>query len=462
MLFAGIDIGTTSISAVLISAASGRAVRVATCANDASVRGERSWERLQDPQRIMEQVRGLLAECQEEWPEVAAVGISCQMHGILYVNGDGQSVSPLYTWQDGRGDERMEDRDASYARYLREITGYPAASGYGLVTHFHHVKNGNVPKDAVHLCTIGDYVAMQLTGTAKPLMDPSNAAGIGLFSASRHGFDEEALRRVGIDASILPPVCQGTEPAGRTPDGKPVACAIGDNQASFLGSVSQLERTLLVNVGTGSQISIYTDNDVSPEELDAAAGLEIRPFPGGGSLLVGAPLSGGKSYAMLLAFFQEVGRAFGTSPDEGEIYARMNEWAREAIRRGDAPLQVQTQFYGTRQDPGLRGAIRGIGPDNFTPGHLAAGFLQGMADELMQYVGALPAGLRGSISAAAGSGNGIRRNPLLREMLEAKLGLTLELPPGEEEAAYGAAVYGAAAAGYYPDVRSALSEMRKG
>ena len=117
---------------------------------------------------------------------------------------------------------------------------------------------------------------------------------------------------------------------------------------------------------------------------------------------------------------------------------------REAARCWDAPLQVQTQFYGTRQDPGLRGAIRGIGPDNFTPGHLAAGFLQGMADELMQYVGALPAGQRGSISAAAGSGNGIRRNPLLRELLEAKLG------------------YSAAAAGYYPDVRSALSEMRKG
>ncbi|OZB94350.1 sedoheptulokinase [Paenibacillus sp. XY044] len=462
MLFAGIDIGTTSISVVLISAASGRVVRVATCANDASIRGDHSWERLQNPERIMERVRGLLAECREEWADVAAVGISCQMHGILYVDGEGQSVSPLFTWQDGRGDEPMQDRGVSYARHLRECTGYPAASGFGLVTHFHHVKNGNVPNDAVYLCTIGDYAAMQLTGAAKPLMDPSNAAGIGLFSASRHCFDEEALRRAGMDASILPPVCHGTEPVGRTRDGKPVACAIGDNQASFLGSVSQLERTLLVNVGTGSQISIYTDNDVSPEELDPSAGLEIRPFPGGGSLLVGAPLSGGKSYAMLLAFFQEAGRAFGAPPDEGEIYARMNEWAREVLRRGDEPLQVQTQFYGTRQDPGLRGAIRGIGPDNFTPGHLVAGFLQGMAEELMQYVGALPAGLRGSISAAAGSGNGIRRNPLLREMLEAELGLTLQLPPGEEEAAYGAAVYGAAAAGYYPDVRSSLSEMRKG
>ena len=43
------------------------------------------------------------------------------------------------------------------------------------------------------------------------------------------------------------------------PVGIPVFVPIGDNQASFLGSVANRHSQLAINVGTGGQVSAYSD-----------------------------------------------------------------------------------------------------------------------------------------------------------------------------------------------------------
>ena len=35
--------------------------------------------------------------------DIAVIGITGQMHGIVYTDCNGMAISPLYTWQDGRG-----------------------------------------------------------------------------------------------------------------------------------------------------------------------------------------------------------------------------------------------------------------------------------------------------------------------------------------------------------------------
>ena len=45
-------------------------------------------------------------------------------------------------------------------------------------------------------------------------------------------------------------------------------------------------------------------------------------------------------------------------------------------------MKVQTTFDGTRTDSGLRGEIRNISSDNFTPEFLTYGVLEGMIREL--------------------------------------------------------------------------------
>ena len=112
-------------------------------------------------------------------------------------------------------------------------------------------------------------------------------------------FDEIALAQAGIEKSILPALA--SKPCiGLYQGNIPVYVAIGDNQASFIGATGGNRNCMLANVGTGSQFSVFSKDYMN------CPGLETRPFPGGGYLLVGASLCGGRAYALMERFIRDV------------------------------------------------------------------------------------------------------------------------------------------------------------
>lgn len=453
MYAAGIDIGTTSLCILVTSIEDGSVIRIASRANDSDIPAKEFWERTQNADRVVELVNELIAECQDEWRNVHAIGISCQMHGVLYIDREGQAVSPLITWQDGRGDLHFAEGQ-SYAETLTDWTGYPINMGFGLLTHFYMTQQDEIPMRAVKLCTIGDYVAIKLCGKAAPLMDRTNAASIGLYSLDTERFAEEKLSEVGMDASFLPELATNRQVAGETADGKKVVCAIGDNQASFLGAVPSFEGNLLVNVGTGSQVSVY-----SPDFIQCPM-LETRPFVDDGYLLVGASLSGGKSYQMLEHFFRAVVSAF-TEVDEHDLYEVMNRWAEEALTDTILPLRVGTQFYGTREHPQSKGFIDGIGADNFNPKQVTVGFLHGVLNELVGFTEQVPTFILEKLARIVASGNGIRKNVAMQRIAMSKWQLPLTFGKVKEEAAFGAAIHAAVVTGDFRNYEEALQRMQR-
>ncbi len=102
MKFLGVDIGTTTISAVVTDPAVG-VLAAMNVKNDTFLPGE-YWERMQDPQKIWKSAENCVRVMLARFPDVQGIGVTGQMHGILYLNNCGNAVSPLYTWQDGRGD----------------------------------------------------------------------------------------------------------------------------------------------------------------------------------------------------------------------------------------------------------------------------------------------------------------------------------------------------------------------
>ncbi|WP_246042134.1 sedoheptulokinase [Cohnella pontilimi] len=440
----GLDIGTTSICGVLMDASSKQIVQAITKENRAALRSSHAWEFVQDPARIMDAILEIVSELSHSRAEIGGIGVTGQMHGILYVDQEGRAVSPLYTWQDQRGDLPYPGESAAYAEHLSRLTGYPLSTGYGMVTHVYNLMNGLVPKEAAALCTIADYAAMRLANRPSPLIDSTNAAALGLFDLKALKFDQAALAACRIDPAMIPEVAMSGSVIGHTADGVPVSCALGDNQASFLGSVQDVRSTLLLNIGTGAQLSAYIDEYVSVD------GLDTRPFPGGGYLLVGASLSGGKSYSLLERFFREVCSMF-VGYDGAELYEIMNRVAEEQADKEGAAVRVNTQFFGTRQNPLQRGSIADIGPDNFTVRNLVHGFLDGMIDELHRFYEAFPAPIRDRIRTLVASGNGIRRNPALRRKLEQVFGYSPTIPASREEASRGAALCAAVGFGKSAD-----------
>ncbi|MDR3142828.1 MAG: hypothetical protein LBU37_14040 [Tannerellaceae bacterium] len=428
MHFIGIDIGTSSISSIVFDPAT-RKVKSFTLPNQTSIQTPDPWTKLQDPCLILEQVEYILEGFFARYADIRGIGITGQMHGMLYTDGKGDAVSPLYTWQDGRGNHIYRE-EKTYAAYLSEQTGYELATGYGLVTHYYNQVNQQVPATAEKLCTIMDFVTMKLAGQTYPVTDFSNGASLGFFDVEKLAFDHDALAQAGIDTAILPRLASARNSLGDF-RGAAVYPAIGDNQAAFLGSVDQIQTAVHVTVGTSSQLSVYSEKYIKVPNLDT------RPFPGGGYLLVGAALCGGQAFALLKDFFrQTVDLLTDQELSETEIYRRLIAIPYETKQ---AP-EVETLFDGARYAPWKRGVISGISMANFTPQQLTIGFLKGIAQELYQFYQAIPAPIKAGKTTLVGSGNGLKKNPLLREAFKETFSYSLRLSDHQEEAALGACI----------------------
>lgn len=435
MCFIGIDIGTSSISSVAYDLKKNK-IESVTITNDSTIVSEVLWEKTQSPGRIIEIVEEIMDDFSSRYPDIKGIGVTGQMHGILYLNEQGEAVSPLYTWQDGRGNQLYRD-NKTYAAYLSDETGYALATGFGLVTHFYNQVNGLVPSDAKQICTIMDYVVMKLAGQKTPLTDYSNGASIGFFDTENLCFDHAALDKVGIDLSILPELSESATCCGYNKQQIPVYSAIGDNQAAFLGSVKDIHHSIHITVGTSSQISVYSDKFIKIPELDT------RPFPGGGYILVGAALCGGQAFVLLKNFFEQTLRFFLPALSDEQLqtggldfYQVMTSVPYKKDVSG-LPI-VETLFDGTRFAPCKRGHIENISLSNFTPENLILGFLKGISRELYNFYQRLPENIRHEKDVIVGSGNALKRNPLLCQAFEELFGCKLSFSLYQEEAAFGA------------------------
>lgn len=429
MHFIGIDIGTSSICGVIYNTEN-KSVESITKNNTAQIASPHAWEKIQNPAVIITIVTEIVQQFASRYSDIQAIGLTGQMHGILYVDQNGDAISPLYFWQDGRGNLPFRDNQ-TYAEYLSGKSDYPLATGYGLVTHFYNRENKLVPAEAVKLCTIMDYAGMKLTGRKTPLTDYSNGASLGFFDLKNKWFDILALEKTGISSAILPETGESATLLGYYNQQIPVYSAIGDNQASFLGSVGNVEHSVHITVGTGSQISVYSKEFIQIESLDT------RPFPGGGYIIVGAPLCGGQSFALLKTFFGNTLTFFGQELlPSSYLYGKMTTIPFNDIS-GDLPV-VETCFNGTRFDPRKRGKISNISTANFTPENLISGFLRGIASELYHFYQLIPDEIKKDKQIWVGSGNGIKKNRLLVQVLEAQFDCKFMLSEYEEEAAMGA------------------------
>ena len=418
MNFLGIDIGTSSICGIVYNTVSKDIVSIAKI-NNTDMLSCNVWEKVQDANAIVDIVLDLIQELRIQYPDIKGIGLSGQMHGILYVNAEGEAVSPLYTWQDMRGSLLYKD-GMSYAAYLSKQTGFPLSTGFGLVTHYYNKVNSLVPQNAVKLCTIMDYTAMRLTGKCEPLVDCSNAASLGFFDKEKLAFDKEALWNVGIDNSILPEIGKAFSRVGHY-ENISVYTAIGDNQASFLGSIRDIRHSIHITVGTSSQISVYSDDYVNVPLLDT------RP--------------------LLKKFFSETIKLYtGEEMDDTDLYKIMVSVPYKEVQEDD--IRVETLFGGTRSHPEKRGKIMNISCLNWHPENLIRGFLEGMSQELYDFYQLLPNSIRERKTILVGSGNGIKRNPLLCQILEERFKCHLQVSACREEAALGACICGMVGNGY--------------
>lgn len=453
-LVLSVDLGTSTICAMAVSTEDWTPLATRTIPNDTTVPGPADVRHEQDPHGIVDRAIRVLAEVVADAAvkptDIAAIGITGQMHGVLLARPDGTPLTNLITWRDRRvTDERepgnLAEAHAAIPPDIVHTTGCALHAGYGGATLHWLARHEGIPPDAYAL-TIADHLAQALCGTIAT--DPSHAASWGLLDIGRRAWHDELIGALGIPRPILPQIRDaGTplEPVLPTvatqlgiPDTVHVCVPLGDNQAGILGVAGFSSETAVLNLGTGGQISVpcatFTNNPP----------LETRPMPGGSYILVGASLCAGWSYAYLQEFYRNVlSQIGGITMNPDKIYEQMNATA-AASEPGAAGLVLDSRFAGERGAPALRGALTDIDCVNLTPAHLTRAFLEGMVRELATL--AEYANLGGITRIAAG-GNAVRKNPLVKRIIEDAFGMPCIVGAAREDAALGAAYCAAVGTG---------------
>jgi len=463
----GIDVGTSSICALLLDTDRPAEAIATGVENDSWLRSADEKIREQDPtiirQRVAEALGALLEKSGARTLRADGLAVTGQMHGFLLADERNRPLTPLITWQD----RRAEDVSPRGASYLEEFLGAftaetaeslcmkPAAGYMGPALYTLQSRNLIQP-GARRALSIYDWVAAQLA-EAQPVTTPQTAQASGMFLPVQERWCTEVAVELGIEPALLPPVAPAATRVGivgaeeSVVKGVPVFAAPGDNQTSFLGSVRNLSDSTLIHVGTAAQISIPFPDFVGIE------GVDTRLLWDGQYLLVGASLCGGRAFNLLAAFIAGIGdRFFSRSLAQDAILERMTE-----VAATETDLQCRTTFAGTRTRPAMRALISNLSEGNFAVEDLITALGRGVIQELKDFCDQTAAEIPSALvpGGLVGSGNALRKSRLLRRCAEDVFGMKLEMPRCEEEAALGAALTAAIGAGIYASPRAAAKAV---
>ena len=176
----GIDVSTTATKAVLID--NEGSVR-ATAGSEYSFATPRPLWSEQDPELWwrggVDAIRSVLTSSGIPSSEVAAVGLTGQMHGSVLLDSDDGVLRPAILWNDQRTSAECDDiRLRVGRRRLIEITGNDAVTGLTAPKLLWvRANEPDVWRRVAHVLLPKDYLRLRLTGAYAT--DKADAAGAG-------------------------------------------------------------------------------------------------------------------------------------------------------------------------------------------------------------------------------------------------------------------------------------------
>jgi xylulokinase len=431
----GLDVGTTGVKALAISA-DGEILARAEREYELSI-PRPGWAE-QDPEDWWRASEAALAALGVS--DIAGIGLSGQMHGLVVLDRGGRVLRPAILWNDGRtGVECAEIEERVGLDRLIELTGNRALTGFTapkLLWLRRH--EPDVYGRIAHVLLPKDYVRLRLTGARA--MDVADASGTLLFDVAGRRWSDEVLAALELEADWLPPVLESPEVSGATGEGVPVAAGAGDQPAAALGV--GVDRPGPVSVVLGTSGVVLAALPAFAADSAARVHAFCHAVPGVWQAM-GVMLSAAGSLRWLRDALV------------GESY---DELAREAARwpPGTEGLLFAPYLAGERTphaDPDARGAFTGLSLRH-DRGALVRAVLEGVAYGLRDSLELLrELGVEPEVGRVSGGG---ARSGLWLRIVASVLGLPLERTAAEEGSAYGAALLGGVVGGVFPGPTEAV------
>jgi xylulokinase len=267
-MYLGIDLGTSSLKAVLL-ADDGRIVAQQSAPLEVS-RPHPQWSE-QSPAdwwRALTIALGELARSHAPaMRAVRAIGLSGQMHGAVLLDAAGEVLRPAILWNDGRSEPQCAEL-VERAPRLAQIAGNLAMPGFTapkllwVRDHqpqiFAKVAKVLLPKDWLRFKLAGEFFT-----------DCSDASGTLWLDVGARDWSDELLSACGMTRAQMPALVEGSAPAGRLkkdiadrfglPAGIVIAGGGGDNAASAVGMGATVAGDGFVSLGTSGVIFLCSD-----------------------------------------------------------------------------------------------------------------------------------------------------------------------------------------------------------
>ena len=392
--------------------------------------------------------------------QVAGVGLTGQMHGLVLLDARGEVLRPCIMWNDQRtGPQCAAITETIGAQRLLELTGNPVLPGFTAPKIvWVREREPDVYNRAAHVLLPKDYVRYRLTG--EYATEVSDASGSALLDVRHRRWSGEVLAALDIPADWLPkcnesPVVSGrisaeaAEETGLLP-GTPVVGGAGDQAAQAVGSGIVRQGIVSVTLGTSGVVFVASEDFLLEPEGRLHAFCHAMP---GAWHLMGVMLAAGGSLRWLRDTLgkEEVAQAAATGAD---IYDLLTAQA-ASVPAGSEGLIFLPYLSGERSphpDPDARGVFFGL-TLRHGKGHMMRAVLEGVAYGLRDSL-ELARGMGLRIEQVRASGGG-SRSPLWKQILADVFDAEILTTNATEGAAFGAALLAGVGMGGYRDVAEA-------
>lgn len=448
----GIDIGTSGCKALLIDA--NGAVLASRTETYGLSQPRPGWTE-QDPQLWVDGARKAVANVVASKPgiEIAAIGLSGQMHGLTPLDAQHKVLRPALLWNDQRNGEecaeiteRAGGLDGLLARTNnRMLVGYTGGKIIWMRNHerdlFGRMKHVLNPKD---------YLRFMLTG--EKATEVSDASGTGLFDTRDRKWAEGLLDILEIDSALLPPCHESHVITGRVsksgselfglPRGIPVAGGGGDSVIQTIGSGVIAPGELQTTIGTAGILAVALDEPVANPDGRLQVFCNVAPDKWH---CMGVSLNAGGAMEWLCSVIG--GFSDGVPPTAASLSALADKAPPGA--RGLFFLPYLNGERCPHPDPLARGAFVGLTARHAAP-DIARSLMEGVTHSLFDIYSLMEqVGIGRKVIKASGGG---ARSALWRQMQADLFGCDVMTTEGAAEGgAFGAALVAGVGVGIWPD-----------
>ncbi len=360
--------------------------------------------------------------------KIKGILLSSQMHGFIALDEKGRRLTEYISWKDERSLQAISGVSSfSFALGLlgndfKAITGMTPRPGLPFFNLI-HLGRQKLLKGRCRIITLPQWLQIDCCsgdGTVHSTM----IAGLGFYDVKNAETSEKLVKFVkeyaGIDC-YFDTVSKECEVTGYFPSGSeriPVYAAVGDHQCAVLGAGNIPQKTISVNIGTGSQVSMI-DPEFIPES-------DFRPFFEGSLLYTITHIPAGRALLVYMGFLNDLAEKAGSKNDFWKKFSRVT--LKEAV---DSSLDIDLALFKSAWGYDSGGRITGISERNFTVSNYIASLLRCLAQQYARAIKQIDP--KETAESVILSGGVARKSPLIADLLKHFLKRSVRGAAKEEE-----------------------------